>query len=281
MAEHAHGQSHSHGHGHAHGHHADDFWDGAAYLARPGVQETASINAANLLAALSLLSQSHARFAPANLHNLSLIEVGSGPGAVTQHLADSFGIVYATELSANMLKTFSGQPVAQRDNVSFGLVSLGPNSKDEFKARKAFPSPTEAEPERTAAPPVVMFDVAVVNLVLHHVDDINSFMEGVKGVLRPGGVIVVTEFTLAEDGTDVVAKNRAMKAEKDKNAAAEAAGSVNAPGHHHDTFSLESIQKILSDFGFKDVGAARGPFLPVFGPDAEPVPGLYAYGLAP
>ncbi|GMK56327.1 hypothetical protein CspeluHIS016_0301670 [Cutaneotrichosporon spelunceum] len=180
-----------------------------------------------------------------------------------------------------MLKTFAKQPVAQHSNVSYGLVSLGPGSAAEFKARNAFPSPSEAEPDRTAPPPVQAFDIAAVNLVLHHVDDIAPFMEGIKGVLKPGGVLVVTEFTVAEDGTDVVAKNRARKAEKDRNAAAEAAGTVNAPGHLHETFSLESIQKLLTRFGFTDVGAARGPILPVFGPDMDPVPGMYAYGLAP
>jgi hypothetical protein len=99
--------------------------------------------------------------------------------------------------------------------VSFGLVGLGPGSAADFSARKPFPAPTEAEPERTAPPPQERFDVAAVNLVLHHVDDIKGFMEGVRGVLKPGGVVVITEFTLAEDGTDVVAKNRAMKEQKE------------------------------------------------------------------
>lgn len=39
------------------------------------------------------------------------------------------------------------------------------------------------------------FDVAVVNLVLHHVDDVEGFMAGLKDLLVEGGTVVFTEFT--------------------------------------------------------------------------------------
>lgn len=48
-------------------------------------------------------------------------------------------------------------------------------------------------------PPRKEFDVAVVNLVLHHIDDTSSFLKGSTGLLKPGGWVVITEFAV-EDG---------------------------------------------------------------------------------
>lgn len=39
------------------------------------------------------------------------------------------------------------------------------------------------------------WDLAVVNLVLHHVDDVKGFMAGLKDLLKEGGTVVFTEFT--------------------------------------------------------------------------------------
>lgn len=66
-----------------------------------------------------------------------------------------------------------------------------------------------------------------------------------------------------------------------QHAGAEATGSVNAPGHHHPTYSMEEITSLLKHHGFEAVGGARGPYLPVFGPDEEPVPSMYCYGVVP
>lgn len=60
-------------------------------------------------------------------------------------------------------------------------------------------SPTEAEPERKLDPPRARFDIAVVNLVLHHVDDIPGFLLGLKGLLVDGGRVVITEFGKSDD----------------------------------------------------------------------------------
>lgn len=217
--DHGDAHSHSHGHGHSHSHphaHGDDFWDGAAYLVRPGVLETASLSAGNLTSALTDLSATHPAYAPSSHKSLSVVEVGCGPGAVTPYLADAFGQVYAIEASKSMITSFGGQAVAKRDNVAYGLVMLHPGSGKEFESRTEYSSPTDEEPERKMPPPAARFDVAVVNLVLHHVDDVGAFVDGIKGVLKSGGVVVITEFTVAEDGTDVVTKNRAMKAQKEK-----------------------------------------------------------------
>ena len=63
-------------------------------------------------------------------------------------------------------------------------------------------SPTEAEPERKLAPPRAKFDVAVANMVIHHVDDMAGFMQGLVGLLSPGGWVVFTEFGKKEGLTE-------------------------------------------------------------------------------
>lgn len=57
------------------------------------------------------------------------------------------------------------------------------------------------------APPSSGFDVAVANLVIHHIDDLDPFFRGLKGLIRPGGWVVITEFGLEErEDEDVFAE---------------------------------------------------------------------------
>lgn len=182
------------------GHEHDDHWDGATYLARPGVRETAAINAENVRVALTA-----AGLDPATFSKLSVIEVGCGPGLVTEHLAKTYGSVHAIETSASQLRTFSHQPVATAPNVTWGLVSIRPGIDLNVKVF----SPTRTDQHRKVAAPRDTFDVAVANLVVHHVDDLTRLFSGMLSVLKPGGIAVITEFTLAEDGTDVISDMRA------------------------------------------------------------------------
>lgn len=286
--------SHSHGHGnhqhtegahHDHAHaahgHSDDHWDGEAYLSRPGIKETAAINAENVATALKA-----AGYSPESFSKLEVLEVGCGPGLVTEHLAKTFGSVHAIETSASQLKTFAAQPVAKETNVTWGLVTIRPG----VDMSNAVPSPTPEDGNRQKSAPRDKFDVAVANLVVHHVDDISRFLGGILSVLKPGGIVVITEFTLAENGRDVVAEYRAKvgsqiqkEAEKVRYWLREVltfqdvGNSVNAPNHLHHTFTVESLSKQLDVAGFVDIAGARCKPVPVF-PDAAPVPLLYIYG---
>lgn len=63
-------------------------------------------------------------------------------------------------------------------------------------------SPVPNDPERTQLPPREKFDVAVVNLVLHHIDDTSSFLKGLIGLIKPGGWVVITEFAVDDGGEE-------------------------------------------------------------------------------
>jgi hypothetical protein len=42
------------------------------------------------------------------------------------------------------------------------------------------------------------FDVAVANIMVHHVDDLDGFFTGLMGLIKPGGWAVITEFGVKE-----------------------------------------------------------------------------------
>lgn len=185
---------------HAHGEHCDDHWDGEAYLSRAGVREAAAINAENVATALNAAGIPTSEFS-----NLSVLEVGCGPGLVTEHLAKTYGSVHAIETSVSQLETFALQPAAKAKNVTWGLVTIRPG----IDLRKEVLSPTCDDGRRMKAAPRNHFDVVVVNLVVHHVDDLVQFFGGIMSVTKPGGIVVITEFTVAEDGRDVIGDMRA------------------------------------------------------------------------
>lgn len=117
---------------------------------------------------------------------------------MTSHYANSFRSVHSIDTSPSMLQTLS--KYVSSHNVTHALHAISPASAQQFKSGEAMRSPTSSEPERTLASPRNTFDVAVANLVLHHIDDTRSFLAGVMGLLKPGGWFVITEFGLREDG---------------------------------------------------------------------------------
>lgn len=170
---------------------------------------------------------------PAAFRTLNVLEVGSGPGVVTKHLARTFGSVHSLDTSAKMLATFAERfspPNNETDNVTWAQHALRPASGDVFMRGTPQPSPTPADPARTLAPPRERFDVAVAVLVVHHVDDLEAFFKGVLSVLEPGGKVVVVEFTTRADGRDMISEHF-EKQVKDK---AEAEGKeVSGSGDRH------------------------------------------------
>jgi SAM-dependent methyltransferase len=115
-------------------------------------------------------------------------------------------------------------------------------------------SPVGGDAERISALPRAQWDVAVSNLVLHHVDDIRGFMTGLTGLVVPGGWLVLTEFTNLGQHRKVSQSNIYVELITDMTKATEE-GSVNAPHHYHDEFTVESLSKLLNHFGLKNVHA--------------------------
>ena len=121
-----------------------------------------------------------------------------GGGAVTQHLAKSFKTIHAIDTSPSMLLTFSKNLPVNNPNITYSLHFISPDSADTFAKREPMFSPTNDQTlggnERKIPPPRARFDLAVANLVVHHIDDLDSFTRGVVGLLNPGGWVVLTEF---------------------------------------------------------------------------------------
>lgn len=178
--------------------------------------EASEANTRNVLAGLKA-----AGYPEDKLKSLDVLEIGSGPGAVTRHLLPLFGSVHSIDTSPSMLKTLSKQSFAQSDTLTWSLHALGADSASAFKS--ALPSPKNGE-DATATPPRAQFDVAISTLTVHHVDDIGSFLDGAKQLLKPGGVLVICEFTKDAEGNDVLAALRAKYG---------AGAHAHGPGHDH------------------------------------------------
>lgn len=86
--------------------------------------------------------------------------------------------------------------------MTYSLHTLTPPSSAEFEGKSPQPSPTQFEPERKIAPPRARWDVGVVAMVMHHVDDVAGFMEGLVGVLEVGGWVVVIEILFPKEGKE-------------------------------------------------------------------------------
>lgn len=164
--------------------------------------EASEANTRNVLAGL------RAAGIPAErLGSLDVLEIGSGPGAVTRHLLPLFRSVHSIDTSPSMLRTLSRQAFPHSDRLSWSLHALGPDSAAAFAG--PLPSPRNGADAAPTTPPRAQFDAAVSTLTVHHVDDIAAFLAGACALLRPGGVLVICEFTTDEDGNDVLAALRA------------------------------------------------------------------------
>ena len=114
---------------------------------------------------------------------------------MTQHYAKTFGSVHAIDTSPSMLLTLSSR---LPEKTTYSLHALNKDSAAEFASGKTMLAPTPEQPQRQLALPRSAFNVAVANLVVHHVDDLDGFMQGIFSLLEPGGWVVFTEFTKKE-----------------------------------------------------------------------------------
>ncbi|WVQ95365.1 hypothetical protein IAU59_002462 [Kwoniella sp. CBS 9459] len=318
-ASHDHSHEHKHGHGHEHRHEDGlDAWSGEDYMLKPGVKETAKITHDMIVNAL--LS---AGLSQETISTMNVLEVGSGPGAVTAHLLKTFSSVHALDTSPSMLKSLYthliGLSSSEDASLSYSLHALSPASPGLFESRTPLKSPTPTDSDKVLAPPRAKFDLVVVNLVLHHVDEVEPFMRGAVGLLDKDGWLVITEFAPDEmrdrvqgqgggqahghghghghghhhrhnhgdhDHSTATDQGQAHSETEERNEAmiqgkALENGSVNAPGHFHPSFTIPALTKLLREAGLVDVRVERRGELPVFGPDQPPVGCLVARGRRP
>ena len=226
---------------------------------------------------------------------LNLLEVGCGAGAVTHHLSKTFATVHSIDTSPSMLTSFAKHLPSSLKNVTHAGHAIGPTSAEDFSSGKTMPSPTPDDPHRWVVPPRKEFDVAIANLVIHHVDDVEGFMKGMTGLVKPGGWVVITEFGFPdndEEGPAKFEKARAKHAAQSHDshgshgsheAKVHESGSVNMPGHFHKPFTPTTVKEFLSKYGLVDVYAELGDRLPVPVADAEDSApfGLVARGRKP
>lgn len=108
----------------------------------------------------------------------SLVDVGSGTGLLSRMLAERVGSIVLVDTSPGMTE------VAAQQIAASGLSTLSAVCLD----------------ITDEAPPGAPFDLAVSLLMLHHVKDVESFLESVLCSLAPGGYIAFADLA-AEDGT--------------------------------------------------------------------------------
>ncbi|KAK8850676.1 hypothetical protein IAR55_004596 [Kwoniella newhampshirensis] len=270
--QHQHDQSYEHQHeqherrpqpldGHQH-----DAWSGEDYMLRPGTKETAVRSAESVVYALT-----SAGVTEKEMGEMDVLEIGCGPGSVTPHLEPHFSTIHSIDTSPSMLVAFS-QNVPSSPKLTHSLHALSSSSATTFSSGQPQSSPTKDEPNREIVPPKQRFDLALANLVVHHVDDRESFMQGVVGLVKSGGWVVFTEFG-REEGREVEGKGLYNSEAKTL-----PGGSVNAPDHFHPAFTPRTLSAILTNAGLVDVHAEIKGRLPVFGVDAHQLPCLIVRG---
>jgi 2-polyprenyl-3-methyl-5-hydroxy-6-metoxy-1,4-benzoquinol methylase len=108
----------------------------------------------------------------------SMVDIGSGTGLLSRALADRVGRILLLDTSPGMTAVATEQIEAS------GLTTLSALTLD----------------LTMETPPGAPFDLAVSLLVLHHVQDVEGFLETVLCQLTPGGYIAFADLA-EEDGT--------------------------------------------------------------------------------
>jgi len=108
----------------------------------------------------------------------SVLDVGSGTGLLSRMLADRVGTILLVDTSPGMTEVAS-EMIAARGDHQLSAVCLD---------------------IAAATPPGAPFDLAVSLLTLHHVRDVEAFLESVLCHLEPGGYLAFADVA-AEDGS--------------------------------------------------------------------------------
>jgi SAM-dependent methyltransferase len=143
-----------------------------------------------------------------------VIDIGAGTGLLGLALLDDIGELVLAEPSDGMLAVIADKlAVAALPRVSAAKLDL------------------VADP-----PPTDPFDLAVSFLVLHHIEDTAAALAAVRGLLRPGGRIALSDLD-TEDGTF---------------------HSSEAEGIHHLGFDRGALTELARTAGFVEVVTRPG-----------------------
>jgi SAM-dependent methyltransferase len=104
-----------------------------------------------------------------------VLDAGCGPGLVSAALLDAGHRVVGVDLSAEMIARARSRCAPHGDRARFERISLH-------------------DPELTGP-----FDATISRYVLHHVTDPTAFLRRQVDLLRPGGVVVVSDHTTDPD----------------------------------------------------------------------------------
>jgi SAM-dependent methyltransferase len=138
-----------------------------------------------------------------------VVDVGAGTGLLGLALLDDIGELVLAEPSDGMLAVIAGK-LAAGD----------------------LPQVTAVKLDLVADPPLAdPFDLAVSFLVLHHIEDTAAALASIRGLLRPGGRMALSDLD-SEDGTF---------------------HSAEAEGIHHLGFDREALAELARAAGFVDV----------------------------
>ncbi|WVW80613.1 hypothetical protein I302_102599 [Kwoniella bestiolae CBS 10118] len=243
-----HGDAHSHSHGQGHDATEADSWANKDYLNNPEALKLAKMSYDFIIQSLTSAGIDKDVYA-----KWDVLEIGCGPGVVTRHLLPTFNSVHAIDNSQSMILLISQYlPPETHQNFSYSLHTLSPDSSRLFSSGVPLKSPVSEDLERELIPPRESFDLAVVNWVLHHVDDVPSFMGGAVGLLKEGGWLVITEMGRREGGDKIDEKPTPD-------------GSFNAPDHYRSAYTPQSLIDVFESHGLVDVHAELTADMPVFG----------------
>ena len=108
----------------------------------------------------------------------SVVDIGSGTGLLSRMLCDRVGSIVLVDTSPGMTEVAADR-IAASDLSTLSAVSVDITAE---------------------TPPGAPFDLAMSLLMLHHVQDVEGFLDSVVRHLKPGGYIAFADVA-AEDGT--------------------------------------------------------------------------------
>jgi len=102
---------------------------------------------------------------------MKVMDYGTGTGIVALDLQPFVGEVVAVDTAVGMLEVLSGK--IREQGIAGVSTRLGDLLKDEF-------GPAE-------------FDMVVIAMTLHHIQRMHEFLSRLRGVLKPGGWVVIAD----------------------------------------------------------------------------------------
>ncbi|KAK3989392.1 S-adenosyl-L-methionine-dependent methyltransferase [Cladorrhinum sp. PSN332] len=141
------------------------------------------IHAATANAKTAILS----RLGPSSTNSPDVLDLGCGTGLLSLALAPSVRSVTSIDAAQGMVDVLSSKleaPDAPKNIRAICVLLEDPD--DPILNTDPVTGTQEAQPKK--------FDLVVSHLVLHHIPDLSAFLKTIHGVLKPGGLVMLTDF---------------------------------------------------------------------------------------